>query len=81
MGSSLLTRDPGELDREVARPKQGAQQLRQLLSQGSHIVTVGLEQLEKRSEMWRGQRQVAAVVRRIPVHELVHPTTDVLVVQ
>jgi len=79
--NSLLTRRPREPDREMAGSKQRAQQLRELLSQGSHIVTVGLEQLEKRSEMWRGQRQVAAVVRRIPVHELVHPATDVLVVQ
>jgi hypothetical protein len=65
----------------MAGPKQRAQELRELLSEGSHIVTVGLEQLEQRAEMWRRQRQAAAVVGRIPVHELAHPATDVLLIQ
>ena len=65
----------------MARPKQGAQQMRKLLSQDSHVVTVGLEQLEQGAKMRRRKGQVAAVIGRIPVHELMHAATDVLLIQ
>lgn len=65
----------------MAGPKQGPQQLRELLSQGNHIVAVGLEQLEQRAQMRRRQRQVASVIGRIPVDELADPAADVFLIQ
>jgi len=56
----------------VTGAHQNAQQMRQLFTQLDDIVTVGFEELEKRAQMRCGQREAAAMVRWLAVHEIVH---------
>jgi hypothetical protein len=62
-------------------PQERAKQVRELFAERGDIVTVGFEQLEQGSQVRSGQRQIAAVVRRYAVHELVYPASEVSLIQ
>src|SRR6266496_1262827 len=48
-----------------------------LLAQLDHIVTFGLEQLEKGAQMRGGQRRAAAMVRASAMHDVMHASAEV----
>jgi len=64
----------------MASSKDNAQQVCKLLPKSRHVVTIGFEQLQQGAQVRRGQRDVAAVVWRIAVHQIVYAASEVLLV-